>query len=457
MTFMTKWLTIAELVETEMEQSRDEGISTSQFRREADEIGKFQGDPQVREEMAAALLDRIAKLPRDPGYRYEEPSGLKEIQDARPREGQLNLTGIPGNGVTYDKAYGAWLGRCVGCLLGQPVEGWERSRILGLLKATGNYPVRGFISSDVSADIIEKFKITNAGKVYGGNKVNWINNVSYMPEDDDTNYTVIALKLMEEHGFAFTPTDAAENWLMNLPILHVCTAERVAYRNLCNLLPPPRSAIYRNPYREWIGAQIRGDFFGYVTPGNPSLGAELAWRDASISHVKNGIYGEMFIAAMLSSAAVTSDIGTIIERGLGQIPAKSRLTEKVEEVVGWKKKGLSWEEALENVHTRYDEKNPHHWCHTISNAMIVCIGLLWGDGDLERSIGIALSGAFDTDCNAATVGSLVGMIRGAKALPDKWVAPLNNKLKSGIDGFGLVELSDLANRTVAISKAGGSR
>jgi ADP-ribosylglycohydrolase len=273
-----------------------------------------------------------------------------------------------------------------------------------------------------------------------------------MPEDDDTNYTVLYLKILETYGRDFTSENVAHSWLMDVPIYHVCTAERVAYMNLVNKILPPLSGSYYNAYREWIGAQIRADMFGYVNPGDTETAAEFAWRDARVSHVKNGIYGEMFCAAMIARAAVSDDMIDIIKQGLGEIPEKSRLTEGIEKVLNWHKQGLSWEQALENIHLIYDESNNHHWCHTISNAMICIIALLWGEKDLEKTIGIAVCAGFDTDCNAATTGSIIGIINGASNLPEKWIVPLHNKVKSGIDGFGLTEISKLAERTVKLAK-----
>ena len=104
-------------------------------------------------------------------------------------------------------------------------------------------------------------------------------------------------QVIEKYGRDFTPFDVSRAWLAYQPKDAYCTAERVAFCNFVKGFEPPESAIYKNPYREWIGAQIRADYFGYINPGNPELAAEMAWRDASISHTKNGIYGEMFVAA----------------------------------------------------------------------------------------------------------------------------------------------------------------
>lgn len=177
----------------------------------------------------------------------------------------------------------------------------------------------------------------------------------------------------------------------------------------------------------------------------------MAWRDARISHTKNGIYGEMFVAAMLSKAAVCNDIQTIIEAGLSQIPSTSRLYAAIQQVFEWKRSGMDWRSAIDKIHLLYDETKPHHWCHTIPNAMICVISLLWGQGDFTQTIGISVVAGFDTDCNGATTGSVIGMMIGAENLPATWITPLNNTLKSGIGGFNIIKISELAERSLIIA------
>ena len=269
------------------------------------------------------------------------------------------------------------------------------------------------------------------------------------PVDDDTNYVVLAQRMIRKYGRDFTPEDMMNAWLELQSRNAYCTAERVAYRNFINGFRPPYSAAYKNPYREWIGAQIRGDYFGYINPGNPEMAAEMAWRDACISHVKNGIYGEMFAAAMIACAAVTDNIRDIILGGLAQIPATSRLHEQITKMVDMWDNGATEAEAVAHITGMYDDRNGHDWCHTISNALVVTASLLYGGGDYSRSICIAVENGFDTDCNGATVGSILGMRGGKGCIDPYWLAPVRGMLDTSIFGSGRCDIEKLIDRTMA--------
>ncbi len=85
--------------------------------------------------------------------------------------------------------------------------------------------------------------------------------------------------------------------------------------------------MHRNPYREWIGAQIRADAWGYVCAGNPELAAEFAYRDSCWTHRANGIYGEMMFAAIIAAAFVVSSPVELVQIGLSEIPEHCKLAE----------------------------------------------------------------------------------------------------------------------------------
>ena len=240
----------------------------------------------------------------------------------------------------------------------------------------------------------------------------------------------------------------ARAWLDLQPKNMYCTAERVAYCNLVKGYMPPNTARFQNPYREWIGAQIRADYFGYINPGDPEAAADMAWRDAAVSHVKNGVYGEMFVSAMIAAAAVESDIERIIEAGLSQIPATGRLYAAAERVISAYHGGASAEDCMALIRREWDEHDAHAWCHVISNAMIVILALLYSRGDFARAICLAVQAGFDTDCNGATVGSIMGMRGGSGAIGEEWTAPFRGELDTGIIGVGRVSIEALARATL---------
>jgi len=426
------------LVADEMRQREEEGCDVSEVRSILAEV---RGEDSARLE---AIMKRLLSLEPRPDFPYREPSDLTEIRKERP-EGPRYMTLSLSEDELLNKIRGGWFGRCAGCLLGKPVEGLSREQIEEWLRIAEAYPLDDYFPPllDLPGDAADWLRSRSSHlEVLRGH-------IDHMVRDDDIDYTIINLHILETWGFEFTTENVGYAWLSNFPFLRVFTAERVAYRNLVNGLTPPETATYMNPYREWIGAQIRADLWGYVSPGMPEYGATLAFKDARLSHVKNGIYGEMFVSAMISAAFATSDIEEIINIGLSEIPAESRLSEAVKDVIKWRKRYSDWRESWRRINEKYGH---YHRVHTINNAALVLLGLLYGDGDFERSITISVMGGWDTDCNGATVGSILGVILGADKIPEKWIRPLNDRVESFVVGYNNSRISELAKRTFTLAK-----
>lgn len=450
------WLKPEERIEAELQQLSEEGVDAAPIRRAWEDLRRSQPELALLRPEAERLLDDCRNLWNEsPAGRnsVDEPSDFEQIIRAAPAHDKSSplpssplplgeRVGVRGSDFLRDRIGGGWVGRMAGCLLGKPVEGVSREGIHAILKSSGRWPLSDYFTAQgVPEDISARYPFNRTAKLTSLKE-----NIVCMPEDDDTNYTMLSLFIFESAGDVFTTGDVATAWLRTMPALRVFTAERVAYQNLLALKQPPETAEFRNPYREWIGAQIRADLWGWVAPANLVRASEYAWRDARLSHVKNGIYGEMYVAAMISHAFATNDLERIIDAGLSVVPASSRLAETIKFVRELAGRVDDYEEAVDQIYERYGS---YHWVHTLNNAAIVTAALLFGRGDFERSICYAVQGGFDTDCNGATVGSIVGTLLGRQAIPEKWAAPLQNRVRSSLAGFDNTSIDDLISRTVA--------
>ena len=425
-------------VMAEYKQSIEEGLDVEKHKALFESVAAMD-DGEMKNRMSEQVFETVINADMRPDYPYNEPCTLKEIKALRQTH-QFESE-MPDDETMRKKLLGAWTGRACGCLLGKPVECMRSDELIPLLKETGNYPMHRYIlSTDITDEVCSHYKFWLRNKPYA-------DTVDGMPVDDDTNYVVLAQQIVEDCGRRFDSEDVANAWMKYQSVYSYFTAERIAYVNFINCIKPPASAMYKNVCREWIGAQIRGDYFGYINPGKPEKAAEMAFRDARISHVKIGIYGEMFTSAMIACAAVTDSIEDIIFGGLAQIPSTSRLFESVMKIMDAHKNGATVDDCFNMIHSAYDEHTDRGWCHTISNAMIVTAALLYGEGDFGKSICRAVEMAFDTDCNGATVGSVMGMRNGIDGIDECWKKPINGKIHTSIFGVGTVDIEKAVDKT----------
>ncbi|MEU6343809.1 ADP-ribosylglycohydrolase family protein [Streptomyces sp. NPDC046977] len=346
--------------------------------------------------------------------------------------------------VLQDRILGGWLGRIAGNMLGKPVERgdhWTRDRIDRYLRRADALPLTDYLPAlspppdPAEFDLRPEWRQCTRGGIDGSVR------------DDDVDYAILGLDLLETHGAGFTTEDVGELWLLRLPYLQTFTAERAAYRNLASGIGPPLSATVDNPYQEWIGALIRADVYGWTSPGDPRRAASLARRDAVLSHTGNGVYGAMWAAALIAAAFTAPDARDALEAALTQIPPGCRLSRTVRRTMALHEAGLGWADTLADL----EQETGHlHWIHVVPNAAVITAGLLYGQGDFTSTIALTVRGGLDTDSNGATAGSVAGVLCGGAAIPPQWTEPLRDRVRSAVFGFDGVAIGDLARRTLAL-------
>lgn len=446
---MPGWESLEYLVMKEARQRREEGYDVSSI---PDMKTLSTANPQD----LLDLLDRFESLPFRSDYSYDEPNDLSLIL-----KDYSNIIRSQRSPQT-SQFLGAVLGRCIGCMLGKPLEvgpyfwestpekpGWKN--VKAWFEGANQYPIRDYVPSVSRA--------ANKG-LYVGYPTCQKGNIQFVETDDDLRYTLLSLELLEKNGFGFTSYDVGKLWHDRLPYQMVCTAETQAYLNFAQVtthLGASRSSFdgaaaqyvrqHHNPYREWIGAQIRIDGYGYAAAGNPCLAAQMAYQDACFSHEKNGVYGAMFFAALIASAFVETDLNVCVQQALKVIPSTSRLHEALLRTIDIVHRESDTEAMVEAIWTYLLEVDP---AHTINNACVCVASLLHASNDFSKAIGTAVLFGLDTDCNGATVGSVMGAFLGEQAIQDHWKSPLNDTLYSMLAGFHPISISEVAARYEAL-------
>lgn len=346
--------------------------------------------------------------------------------------------------VDPERIRNAWAGRISGCQLGKAVEVLSirqgHEGLTSYLREAGALPLRDYVPL-VAGTIVE---LTGRESCRG--------ELSRSEPDDDVNYTVLALMLLERYGLELSTEEVARTWLRLLPAASTWTAERFAYRTLLERadelfaygMPPgfDLAECARNEYSEWIGAQIRADMYGWVCPGRPVLAADLARRDAALSHSGDGVHGAAFVAALGAAIPAAGSLEKAADAALDQVPTGTG----VSEAVGFARSLVGADDAVARIHERYKGLSP---VHTVNNLALIVWALLSRLHDYSAAIGDVVAAGWDTDCNSATVGGLWGLT--GRSIPEHWTAPWQGRVAVTLAGVGELALDDLVTRTVAVA------
>jgi len=298
-----------------------------------------------------------------------------------------------------NQIYAGVLGKCLGVYMGRPVEGWFYNKINTTFGEVYNY----------------KHKAAGAPLIV---------------PDDDISGTFAFFRALEDNGYSkdISARQIGDTWLNylieNKTILWwgglSRSTEHSAYIRLKEGVFAPRSGSIEMNGRsmaEAIGAEIFIDSWALVNPGNPQLAVKMAKEAASVSHDGIAISAACFLAAMESMAFAERDLDKLIDLGLTYVEDTllHRLVYDIRKVC---REASDWHQVREWIANNHDyEKYPGN-CPMVTNHLVVLMSLLMGGDDFNKSVMIATSAGWDTDCNAGNVGCLNGIRLGLDALND---------------------------------------
>lgn len=297
--------------------------------------------------------------------------------------------------ATYEElVYAGVLGKTIGVYMGRPFEGWGKHKLVEHWGLVDRY-------------VADERK------------------VPLVVSDDDITGTFTFVRGLEDSGryAEATPEDFGHTWLNYIAELRTIlwwgglgvSTEHTAFIRLKDGIKPPLSGscqLNGQVVAEQIGAQIFIDGFGLVCPGRPRQAADLARRAASVAHDGAAIHGAQVVAAMVAAAFTEKDVDRLLDIGVSVIPADCLIAQVHRDVRAWCHEDGDWHRTFERIAAQYGYDRYGGGCHMVPNHAIMVMAWAYAQGSFRRAQAIINTAGWDTDCNAANVGTVMALVVG---------------------------------------------
>lgn len=404
----------------------------------------------------AAVAAELREPPLRADWPWREPVAWEDIAAASERLAPEALWPAPEFAAVAARVGAGFLASVCGCLLGKPLEVDPTAAELRRAgEAVGEWPLRDYVS--------EEFLVA-LGRRHDSWPATTRGSLRCAVADDDLHYTLLGLLVLERHGAAFTHDDLYELWGLNLPHLWTWGPERtvllsrgIARHHLFTEgaagPPAPPDVLWLNPGDESCGALIRADAYGCACPGHPDLAAWLAWKDASFTHARTGVYGAMFVAALIAvcldaqAGPPGNDRLDLVEAALQRVPRGSRLAAALKEALGLVVRAPDWQAGSDAVSARF---GLHGHCQ-VFQELAALVNTLKFAATVDHGFCLQVSQGADTDSFGATAGMVLGCLLGPGRLDRRWLAPLGGELRHALADCHEYRLEALAARLGALA------
>ncbi len=285
---------------------------------------------------------------------------------------------------------------------------------------------------------------------------------------DDIYVEMTFIKSLEDYGFDISIRQAGIDFANSR--YRLWHANKYGRDNLRSGIAAPYSGHPKyNAHADDIDYQIEADYSGLIAPGLPQTVIELGELFGRIMNYGDGLYGGQFVGAMYAEAFFKNDISKIIAAGLAAIPAQSQYAETIMDVVKWHKENpKDWQKTWQLIEDKYNLNHdyrkfscsgtdPSFNIDAKINGAYIVLGLLYGAGNMDQTIIIAMRGGQDSDCNPSNAAGILATSLGLDNLPAKYKTGIDNTTKFEYTAYDFPSLLTVCEKLarVAVVRAGG--
>jgi ADP-ribosylglycohydrolase len=408
------------------------------------ELGHVEENQAIVDELERAMLEaekKLTALAANPVPDPDEPEDLVGIRAVRPKGPRRLSTDLPKD--FHERFMGSILARGAGCTLGAGLEFQSIRDMENWAKYFDReYPLTDYWER-IKNPFSPRYIVGIANELCRGQ-------MDCIPVDDDTGYTLIGLLTLEENGPNFTRRQMADTWLKHFPLQDkngswgCFWGERKMVQNLLAGVPADQAGYLNNPNVQSVAAWTRADAWGYAAAGWPEKAAELAYKDASSNHRRNGVYATMFFSATIAAAFTVDDPVEAIKIGLTEIPENCEFAQAARWALDIAPQIRDFRDGAKAVRDKYPGMFEGH---AINCGLFVILGLCIGKKDVTKTIGETVAMGMDNDCTGATSGSIAGAVVGKKNVPEHWYKPFKNRMRVYFkEQPDYIDLDDLEQR-----------
>jgi hypothetical protein len=313
-----------------------------------------------------------------------------------------------------DRMKGGWIGQIIGVAWGAPTEFKCRDQIM-------------------PESMVPKWSQERINGGFG---------------QDDLYVEMTFLRSLEEHGLNVSIRHAGIDFA-NSEYGLACANYAGRFNLRKGIAPPDSSHPQFNHCPNGIDYQIEADFAGLISPGMPNSVIAMGEKFGRLMNYGDGVYGGQFMGGMYAEAFFERDIVKVIEAGLACIPAESQYAEMVRDLVRWHGENPSdWQKTWDLCLRKYRQdpayqKASNGVIDVKINGAMVLLGLLYGRGDMEKTVVIAMRGGHDSDCNPSSAAGVLGTLTGFSKLPESYAKGLSLVRKFSYTAYNIPELLDV--------------